>query len=273
MELTGIYVYPIKSLRGIQVDEWQLEKRGLKYDRRWMLIDKDGRFLTQRRLPAMTFLQPRIEKTALIIEDLRNTSQSIAIPLDLGQSKTGFEVKVWDSTCLATTCGEMYDRWFSEVLGLECQLVRMPENSVRKVNPKYAEPGEMVSFADGYPYLIIGERSLKDLNSKLETPIEMERFRPNITFSGGAPYVEDSWKYFSIGNNPFRGVKPCARCVMTTIDVDRGTKGKEPLATLATYRQVGHDVLFGLNACYTGKKQSMIIRTGELINTSSQQYK
>ena len=272
MQLTGIFLYPIKSMKGIALEEWQLNKRGLKHDRRWMLTDRTGKFITQRTLPEMVFLQPSLEEGQLVIRDVRKPGSATAVPLSVNGKSPSIEVQVWKSKCIAAGFSDETNAWFSDALDKDCQLVYMPDTTRRRINPRYAEGEEIVSFADGYPYLIIGEQSLRDLNSKLEFPVEMTRFRPNMTFSGGAPYVEDSWKNFSIGAHSFRGVKPCARCVLTTIDPVNAQKGKEPLATLATYRQTGHDVLFGLNACYVGKRQNAAIHIGDSISNNIWQY-
>ena len=272
MQLTGIFLYPIKSMKGISLKEWHLEKRGLKHDRRWMLVDHTGKFFSQRTLPELVFLQPSLENGHLVISDTRNSESQIAVPIDAKVGKPDLEVQIWNSQCLAINFSKEVNSWFSSALNTDCRLVYMPDSTQRKIDPKYAEKEEIVSFADGYPYLIIGEQSLRDLNSRLEFPVDMTRFRPNLTFSGGAPYVEDSWKNFSIDNKPFRGVKPCARCIMTTIDPINAQKGKEPLKTLATYRQAGHDVLFGLNACYVGKQQNKTIRTGDSISNNIWNY-
>ena len=272
MQLTGIFLYPVKSLQGISLDHWPLAKRGLKHDRRWMLIDRTGKFISQRTLPEMVFLKPSLERDQLLIKDIRKPDSSVAVPI-AGSSKNGdVEVRIWSSRCLATGFSNEVDRWLSTALDTECRLVYMPESTRRKIDAKHAEGDEIVSFADAYPYLIIGEQSLRDLNARLDFPVEMTRFRPNLTFSGGAPYVEDSWKNFTIGTHQFRGVKPCARCVLTTIDPVNARRGKEPLATLATYRQTGHDVLFGLNACYVGKRQNNEIRLGDPISNNILQY-
>ncbi|NJN42563.1 MAG: MOSC domain-containing protein [Flammeovirgaceae bacterium] len=141
-----------------------------------------------------------------------------------------------------------YDQWFSERMGSGCRLVFFPEKNSRPVDPNYRIGNEHVSLADGYPFLIIGEESLNNLNLKLSAPVPMNRFRPNMVFSGGKPYEEDTWRNFRIGENRFAGVKPCARCSIPTIDQDTGEMGKEPSATLSKYRR-GEDgkVYFGQN--------------------------
>jgi hypothetical protein len=138
-----------------------------------------------------------------------------------------------------------HSEWFSAILGKNCRLVSFPENNPRPVNPDHAINNDQVSLADGYPCLIIGQSSLDDLNSRMEIPLPMNRFRPNIVFSGGKPFEEDEWKNISIGQNRFAGIKLCPRCVVTTVDQDTGIKGAEPLRTLATYRARDNKVYFG----------------------------
>ena len=141
------------------------------------------------------------------------------------------------------------DEWFSRMLSLPCRLVYMPESSQRKVDPNYAH-GEITSFSDGYPLLLIGQASLDDLNNRLAQKITMERFRLNIVFTGGAPYEEDEMAAFNIAGITFYGVKPCARCVIPTIDLSTGEKGKEPLKTLSGYRQRNNKIYFGQNLLF-----------------------
>jgi hypothetical protein len=172
------------------------------------------------------------------------------------------EVEVWDDRMLANLVDPSFDQWFSEVLGIDCQLVVMPESTQRKVSPKYAVNSESLSFADGMPYLIIGQESLNHLNSKLAEPVPMNRFRPNIVFSGGESFVEDSWRNIKIGDVDFCVVEPCARCVLITVDQETGKKSKEPLKTLAGYRTLNNKVYFGQNALAL---QEGILRVGDSI--------
>lgn len=160
------------------------------------------------------------------------------------------KVRVWQDDCEAVLVSAEADHWFSKALGTPCHLVYMPETSQRPVDPKYAKAEETVSFADGYPYLMIGQASLDDLNDRLSEPIDMIRFRPNLVFSGGTPFMEDEWENFSIGAARFRGTKPCARCQIPTIDLTTGKTSKEPTKTLATFRKQDNKILFGLNACW-----------------------
>jgi uncharacterized protein YcbX len=247
--LSEIWIYPIKSLAGIRLPRAKVAEKGLQHDRRWMLVDEDGRFLTQREHPQMALFQLTIDNGQLLINNLTSTESPESISIDLIPTLNEQHVKVtiWDDEVEAVEVDPSYSRWFSEKLKLTCKLVFFPEGNKRDIDPKYAHEKEQVSLADGYPFLIIGQSSLDDLNSKMNVAVPMKRFRPNFVFTGGAPFEEDSWKFFKIGKNRFKGVKPCARCVLTTVDPETGIKGKEPLATLATYRKVETKILFGQN--------------------------
>ncbi len=246
MYLTDIYIYPIKSLGGIRLNESVLEERGLKYDRRWMLVDKNGIFLTQRKLHQMALLQVELMAGGLNVFRKDHPETNILIPFE-PKTKKLISVTVWDDTVIGQLVDNSVSKWFTNQLNLDCDLVVMPESTQRKLNPKYAVNNESVSFADGMPYLLIGQASLDDLNTKLQNPVPMDRFRPNLVFSRGKAFEEDEWDKVKIGKSLFKITKPCARCVMTTIDQKTGIKGKEPLKTLAKYRTVSNKVMFGQN--------------------------
>ncbi len=245
--LSHIYIYPVKSLGGISLLTAKVEQRGLEHDRRWLLIDKNNRFLTQREHPPMALIQVALEKENLVFVHKNYPKEIFKLPVRVFENKE-IRVTIWEDTCRANPVSKEADDWFSKVLGIDCRLVRMSESEKRLVDQDYAFKGEVVSFADGYPFLMIGQSSLDDLNSRLEKPIEMKRFRPNFVFEGGLPYEEERWRRFSIGAVDFLGVKPCARCMLTTVNPEKGEiDSKEPLRTLASYRKVGNKILFGQN--------------------------
>ena len=261
-KLTQINIYPVKSLAGISLSESIVEERGLKYDRRWMLVDNEDLFITQRLVPKMIFIEVKIEYETLIFSHNRKNIEPLKLSINKLPEKI-IKVQVWDDNCTAYEYNSEINNWFSEALNFNCKLVYMPEVSERKTSIKYYPESKNVSFADGYPYLIIGEESLNFLNVKLENPVEMERFRPNFVFSGGTAHDEDKWKDITIGNEKFTVVKPCARCVITTIDPVSGNKSKEPLATLNTYRNFNNKVMFGQNViCHSNG----IVKVGDSIN-------
>lgn len=244
MHISEINIYPVKSLRGIALQSAKVEERGLQFDRRWMLVDEKRQFLTQREFPVMATIDVCIGEQGI---KARYNGRSI----DIGSGESApISVKVWSSSVKADVADNKANQWFSEILGEPCRLVAMREDSKRIVNPFYAvrKFQDTLSFADGYPFLLIGEASLVDLNEKLDVSIPMNRFRPNFVVEGSKPFSEDDWKKIRIGETVFHVVKPCERCVITTVDQSVGVKsGKEPLATLAAYRNKNGKVLFGQN--------------------------
>jgi uncharacterized protein len=244
--LSEIWIYPVKSLPGIRVSQAKVMRKGLQYDRRWMLIDEQGRFITQREHPEMALFQLSLEGMEVAVKHKNRSSPSIRFHLVAEKGKP-VSATVWDDEVEVWEPSTEHSKWFSECLGMPCRLVFFPESNQRETDPDYAS-GELVSLADGFPFLIIGQKSLDDLNTRLAKKIDIRRFRPNFVFEGGEPYEEDNWRRFSIGKNQFEAVKPCARCTLTTVDPDTGMKGSEPLATLSRYRKSENKIYFGQNA-------------------------
>ncbi|MHA4811471.1 MOSC domain-containing protein [Flavitalea flava] len=265
--ISELYVYPIKSLGGISVRQASLTDRGFKHDRRWMLVDENNRFLSQRELPEMALLQVSITDKGLTVLHKNKTHTPLLIPFGApGENSNSDEnsgeeaqqsdtciVNVWDDSCQAQWVNRKADEWFSDMLSFNCRLAYMPESSHRLVDDRYAHNKEITSFADGYPLLLIGQSSLDELNGRLSTPLHMNRFRPNIVFTGGAPYEEDTMEHFQIAGVSFFGVKRCARCTITTIDQVTAAKGKEPLKTLSGYRNTENKIHFGQNLLFRGE--------------------
>jgi uncharacterized protein YcbX len=210
-----------------------------------MLIDAQNRFVTQREFPELAFFKTAILGNQLSITDKRDGS-SVAVSLIAVEGEQ-IGVQIWDDHCQAILLDNAIADWFSARLSQPVQLVYMPDESHRPVDPVYADNGELTSFSDGYPVLIIGEESLKGLNARLENPIPMDRFRPNIVFSGGYPHVEDTFNVFRVGGVELHAVKPCARCVMTTTDQETGQRTAEPIKTLLKYRSQHNKIYFGQN--------------------------
>jgi len=250
LELSEIWVYPVKSLGGISLQEAQVTDRGLEFDRRWLLVDDNGVFLSQREHPELALFRPEIVDNFLRITHKVNL-ETIDIPLRpvFSDANSKIQVTVWDDTIDAFEISQEATEWFTKRIGFSVRLVYMPEESERRLDPDYSiTGGEITSFSDAYPFLIIGQASLDDLNGRLEVKVPMNRFRPNFVFTNGEAFEEDTWREFKIGNVSFVGVKPCDRCVMTTVDQEKGViSGKDPLKTLAQYRNFGHKVLFGQN--------------------------
>lgn len=246
--LSGLYVYPIKSCGGISLRSAGLVATGLRDDRRWMLVDEVGGFMSQRRHPRMALISPRITPRGLIVHAPGMPDLEV---LSEGKDGERIDVEVWGDVQRGEPVGEEADRWFSEFLNFPCRLVRKPDDDVRPVDSLYAGEGDQTSFADGFSLLVISEASLEDLNGRLERPVPMNRFRPNLVVRGCGPYAEDSWGEMQVGEAVFRVAEPCARCAITIVDQQIGERGKEPLRTLATYRKSGGKVWFGRNLIHT----------------------
>jgi uncharacterized protein YcbX len=241
--VSEIWIYPVKSLGGIRLLSARVLHKGLAFDRRWMLVDEEGIFMTQRIFPELSLFKLSVNNAIFSI-----TYREEQIELLPGiEEGPGYAASIWEDRVQVKEVSKKHSEWFSERLGKRCRLVVFPETNTRQIDPVYALDEEQVSLADGYPLLAIGQVSLDDLNSRLTEKLPMNRFRPNIVFTGGEAYEEDGWKNFSIGNNRFIAVKPCSRCVLTTVDQETGNKGKEPLTTLSTYRRHNGKVYFGQN--------------------------
>ncbi|WKN46312.1 MOSC domain-containing protein [Tunicatimonas pelagia] len=248
LQLSEIYIYPIKSLRGIAVSEALLTDRGLAYDRRWMLVDGQN-FLTQRDFPQMAQMAVTLQNDSLKVSS-PNQPHSLTIPLLPNAEAPITTVQVWGDLATGQHVSEEADAWFSDALGHSCTLVYMPDGSSRSATGRVSSREQLVSFADGYPALLIGQSSLDDLNNHFDEPVPMNRFRPNLVFIGGEAYEEDQWHEFTVGNAQCWAEKPCARCTVITIDQSTAKRGKEPLATLSKYRKQGNKVLFGQNIMF-----------------------
>jgi len=257
--LSEINIYPIKSLGGISLNEAEIEEKGLQHDRRWMLIDEEGTFITQRKHFELGLLQVDIAENIMTVSHKKNLNHAISFSID-EETGESISVTVWDDRSTGFEVNTKVSNWFSEFLKMKVRLVKMASADRRLVDQRYASNNETVSFADGYPCLLIGQSSLNGLNEKLSMPIRMDRFRPNFVFTGGIPHVEDNFSTFFLGDVLFSAVKPCARCVLITIDQQNGLKGQEPLRTLAGYRTAGKKILFGQNLIHKG---SGIIRLGD----------
>jgi len=245
LTLTEINIYPIKSLGGINLTSSFAGKRGLQYDRRFLLVDENGMFITQRDIAGLALLKLSFTENGFkVLNSIDNSF--ITIPFE-SNSDIKIQVQIWDDLCNAVVVDKNLDEWFSDVLKINCSLVYMPDDEKRIVEKKYEPADHIVSFADAYPYLIIGQSSLDDLNKRLEQPIPMNRFRPNFVFSGSNPYEEDAWKNFKIGDVRLKAVKPCARCMITTTDQQTAERSNEPLKTLSLYRKIDGKVMFGMN--------------------------
>ena len=210
-----------------------------------MVVDSHGNFLSQRLIPKMALIEPSFTLETLILKS--STSEAVEIPL-VPKIDSVRTVKIWDDSCVSTDCGDEAAQWLTSFLGIDCRLVTMGSGFVRAVNEKYSRDNDQVSFTDAFPLLLISSASLRDLNKRLDLPVPMNRFRPNLVVSGCEPYEEDGWKRISLGDISLRVSKPCARCTVPTVDQMNGIQGTEPIKTLATYRKGDNNkVFFGQN--------------------------
>lgn len=252
--LTELYIYPVKSCRGIALSTARLNDWGLEFDRNWMVVDAAGKGVTQREVPRMALIEPSITADRLCLNAPGQSELSLST-LSMTPTAVQCTVDIWGERCLALDQGEAAAHWFSQVLGQDCRLVRIGAGYNRPVESTAAQ----VSFADAYPLLLISEASLADLNQRLPAPLPMNRFRPNLVISGCEAYAEDRWQQIQIDQVVLDIVKPCVRCVITTTDQATGTPiGKEPLKTLATYRRQSGGVIFGQNVVHRNQGELQV---------------
>lgn len=260
--LASLHIYPIKSLGGFAIQEAHLSDRGFVHDRRWMLVDAEGRFISQREVAQLACLHCSEAPDGFRVSDVRD-GDHIDLPWELTDGPPG-TCRVWDDAVDVRHASIDVSAWFAEKLGVACSLVFMPDTTQRSVDARYATG--ITSLSDGFPYLIVSQASLDDLNARLESPVPMDRFRPNIVVDGCDAFEEDAWKEVAIGAARFALVKPCGRCPITTTDQRTGERSKEPLRTLATYRRrKGTDdvkVDFGMNAMALSGD---VVRVGDLV--------
>lgn len=270
LRVTGLFIYPVKSLRGFAVPSAEIDTLGLVGDRRFLVVDPTGKFLTQRTHPRMALIATALSATALTLST-DDGRAPLHVPRASNPSAPLLPVSVWKSEgLLAEDCGDETSAWLSDFLKIPVRLVRAGGKYHRPVKPIAAKPGDVVSFADAHPFLLISEASLTDLNDRLvektEDALPMDRFRPNIVVAGCGAFAEDTWPHVRVGEILFRNSGPCARCIMTTTDQLTGERGKEPLRTLASYRRDATDptdVNFGINLNHETKHGT--VRVGDLV--------
>ncbi len=249
MEVTGAYRYPIKSCAGTDVSAFDIDARGPVGDRRWMLVNERGRFLTAREHPTLVTIRPVQRPGGLELSGPSLPPLSVSEP-DLDADAV--PVTVWKDSTTAADAGDEAAAWFSGFLGQAVRLVFQRDNDRRDISGKTgAVAGDEVSFADGYPLLLIGTASLADLNARLARPVTMTHFRPNLVVRTEEPFIEDTWTSVTVGDLTFAAAKRCARCVLTTVDPDSGEKDPagEPLKTLRAFRfdRPARGIMFGMN--------------------------
>ena len=284
MHVSGLFIYPVKSCRGHSVPTAELDDHGIIGDRRFMVVtETEGMFLTQRSHPRMALIETTLTKDSLVLSSPKHGSVTVPAfaspagagtnPGDRSRGTTGQtatlnpvmrRVTVWKSTVNADDCGEEAAEWLTDFLGLPLRLVRMGGTFQRPMLKAAAQAGDVVSFADSCPFLIVSEASLANLNDRIlenqGEPVPMNRLRPNIVVNGGEAFAEDSWGRFRIGDVIFRNAGLSVRCIITTTDQFTGARGKEPLKTLATFRRdpaSPGDVIFGVNLIHETKRGTL----------------
>jgi uncharacterized protein YcbX len=257
--LSEIFIYPVKSLAGISANSWPVSEKGFQHDRKWMIIDNNRKFLSQRVVPRMVLIKTALTDKELILS--APGMKNISLPLDPVDGHI-INSTIWHDQCDARSVSMDANRWLSDFLKLDCRLVYQPDEVIRPVDPHYARPADKVAFSDGFPFLIISENSLVALNRDMQLDLPMIRFRPNLVISGCPAYTEDSWREISIGPIDFRLPKPCSRCAVPTIDPETAQTGKEPLVTLNRTRKWQNKVFFGQNALHN---QCGLLSVGDAI--------
>lgn len=273
-KVQSLNVFPVKSLRGISISAMTLDVSGFTHDREWMLIDAQGKFLTQRQLPRMALINVTIKDHQLLIEAPQAPPLNVPCDVNSQRQTHAVAVKIWNDHCTGLLADQSINHWFSDFLAVDCRLVKFDQSKPRQVDQNYSRNvQDQVQFADGFPFLLIGTASLDDLNRRLrdkaESLVSMMRFRPNIVIETDEPFVEDSWKSIQIGDVTMDVVKPCSRCVIPTIDIQTGVKSKEPIATLMSYRRRDGKIFFGQNLIHQYQTQQTI-KVGDLVVSEPQ---
>ena len=250
VSVSRLCVYPLKSGRGIALERAEVDAFGFRSDRRWMAVDGSGRFLSQREQPRLALVSARPADGGLILSAPGQSEVDVPRCSDPGAGRV--RVSIWRQEVEAQVVDGEAHGWLSRLLDLEVRVVYMPEDSYRPVDSRYAPGGHRVAFADGYPFLLVSDDSIGDLNRRLVDPLPVDRFRPNLVVRGGGAFAEDDWRGFEVDGVGFRVVKRCGRCIITTIDQETAERGVEPLRTLATYRTIEGNVCFGVNLVHSG---------------------
>lgn len=245
LKLSAIYMFPIKSLQEVSLNSTRVFGWGITYDRRWMLVNKHGEYQSLKKVAELAKFGIDLDGRYMKISH-PDSSVKLRVPVEISEGRK-MQVRIMNDFCDAIIGSQQYDRWFSDILQRETHLVYITDESLRMVNPKYAGNDEKVGFANNYPLMMIGQASLDDLNTRLKEPVVMERFRPNLVFTGGKPFEEDEFSEFEIGDCLFKAVKPCARCVVINVEPGTGITSPDPLKTLGTYRTFGKDINMGQN--------------------------
>ena len=260
----SLFIYPLKSARGVEVERMELDERGAVGDRRWMIIGEDSTYISLRDWPVMALLQAHLTSTGIRLTAPGRESIDVHRP-DNGARDERFRVRLWDGACDVVAADPQANAWLSDFLRTPCRLVFQPDDSVLPLpsnNTGRITEERRIALTDGAPLLLASESSLLDLNSRLASPVPMSRFRPNIVVRGSDAFEEDRWRSIVIGDVEFETPRSCPRCAATTVDQSTGTKGVEPLRTLATYRRGVDGVLFAQNITH---RTTGVLRIGDAV--------
>jgi uncharacterized protein YcbX len=260
LTVQSLHVYPVKSLRGVALSEAHVERRGLRHDRRWMLVDAAGRYVSQREEPRLSLVDVALDEAARRLVVRAPGEGELEVPFEPRGPRR--EVQIWRDRVAAASVSAEASSFFSRYLAQPVDLVFMPDDVERAVNARYGRAGDVVGFADAFPFLLTNTASLDELCARMGRAIPMARFRPNIVVTGAPAFAEDAWKTLRMGGIGFRVVKPCERCTIPTVDIETGERGKEPLATLATFRKTGAKVYFGQNLAHDAEG---LLRVGDAV--------
>jgi len=263
LRVEALFRYPLKSAAGEHCVSVALDRFGVVDDRRWMIVGPPGSPLTQRELPRLALLRARGGPSGLELRWEDGPAFEVEFPPPGAPREA---VVIWGHRLILPRASAASATWLTDRLGTEASLLYMPDDVERPVNPRYAREGDRTALTDGYPLHLVGSGSMADLNSRLESDVGVERFRPNIYVRGSPPFEEDSWNEIRIGEVTFQVVKPCPRCAVTTVDPRSGVRGKEPLATLSTYRKTPDGVMFGQNVIHDSPGR---IRVGDPVTVIS----
>lgn len=258
--LTQLLTYPIKSIAGNARQSAEVEPRGLRGDRRWMVIDANGKCVTGREHGALTQIRAELDDDRLTLHSPTHAS----IHVEANHHADRIAATVWGTTVHALPARSDADAWISELLDQPARLVFMDADAHRAVEPDFATPGDEVSFADGYPILLLSQAAVDALNTRLVRPVTIHNFRPNLVIDGVEAHAEDTWRRIRIGDIEFDVIKPCTRCVFTTVDPATGRRDpdNQPLRTLIGYRRTPNGVTFGQNVIPRG---TGTIRVGDAV--------
>ena len=261
MQLSEIHLYPVKSCAGVALQETRVDRFGPQGDRRWMVVRPDGGFITQREFAQMSQIHVEPQAQGLRLS-FQGSDMQVAVPAEDVPVRL---VRVWEDGVASQDAGEQAADWLSSRLETPCRLVYMPSDAVRLVDGLYANEGETVGFADGFPLLLISQASLDDLNDRLPAPVPMNRFRPNLVVTGCDAFAEDSWRRIRIGDMEFDVAKPCSRCVMPSIVQETGERDPIINRVLADYRRRDGKIYFGQNLLYRGAGQLRVGNRVEIL--------